>query len=232
MDLARWQSRNREEVVPFRNYLHRHPTPYRSSGSSNPLWYAVRRASAHIIVLSTYSPFVKYTPQWLWLQEEFKRVDREKTPWLIVMMHAPMYNSYNSHFMEGEGMRVVFESWFCRYKVDLVFAGHVHAYERSASYGHSTLEIVNRTHAFYHWNRNDDGKRVPTDALVVHNQYYWRRKQKKKSMLSVLPHSSESAQDHHDSCEGATSEILTSTVILDNSRRSMKEIGSSMSTVD
>lgn len=28
-------------------------------------------------------------------------------------------------------MRVVFESWFCRYKVDIVFAGHVHAYERS-----------------------------------------------------------------------------------------------------
>lgn len=74
---------------------------------------------------------VKYTPQWLWLKEEFERVDREKTPWLIVLMHAPMYNSYNSHFMEGESMRVMFESWFCRYKVDIVFAGHVHAYERS-----------------------------------------------------------------------------------------------------
>ncbi|KAK8682973.1 hypothetical protein V6N13_039049 [Hibiscus sabdariffa] len=29
---------------------------------------------------------------------------------------------------------------------------------REANYGHSTLEIRNRTHAFYHWNRNDDAK--------------------------------------------------------------------------
>lgn len=28
-------------------------------------------------------------------------------------------------------MRVQFEPWFVKYKVDIVFAGHVHAYERS-----------------------------------------------------------------------------------------------------
>ena len=74
---------------------------------------------------------VKYTPQWMWLREEFERVDREKTPWLIVVMHAPIYNSNEAHYMEGESMRAVFESCFNHYKVDLVFAGHVHAYERS-----------------------------------------------------------------------------------------------------
>ncbi|KAI3443894.1 hypothetical protein Pfo_000559 [Paulownia fortunei] len=232
------------EVIPFRNYLHRYPTPYLASESSSPLWYAVRRASAHIIVLSSYSPFVKYTPQWRWLEQELKRVDREKTPWLIVLMHAPMYNSNDAHFLEGESMRIVFERWFCRYKVDVVFAGHVHAYERSyrisnirynvssgasypvpdksapiyitvgdggnqeglalrfkdpqpdysafreASYGHSTLEIKNKTHAVYHWNRNDDGKRIPTDSFVLHNQYWGinrrRRKLKKNHLHSVL----------------------------------------------
>ncbi|KAJ0488167.1 putative Acid phosphatase [Helianthus annuus] len=43
---------------------------------------------------------------------------------------------------------------------------------REASYGHSTLEIINKTHAFYHWNRNDDGKKTETDAFVLHNQYW------------------------------------------------------------
>lgn len=214
------------EVLPFKSYLHRYATPHMASNSSNPLWYSVRRASAHIIVLSSYSPFVKYTPQWRWLREELKRVDREKTPWLIVLMHAPIYNSNVGHYMEGESMRAVFESWFVHSKVDLIFAGHVHAYERSyrisgihfnvtsgdrypapdksapvyitvgdggnqeglagrfwdpqpdysafreASYGHSTLEIKNRTHAFYHWNRNDDGKNVPSDSVVFRNQYW------------------------------------------------------------
>ncbi|KAK6912596.1 hypothetical protein RJ641_022197, partial [Dillenia turbinata] len=46
-----------EEVLPFKQYLHRYSTPFIASKSSNPLWYAIRRASAHIIVLSSYSPF-------------------------------------------------------------------------------------------------------------------------------------------------------------------------------
>ncbi|XP_008242837.1 PREDICTED: bifunctional purple acid phosphatase 26 [Prunus mume] len=222
------------EVTPFKSYLQRYATPYLASKSSNPLWYAIRRASAHIIVLSSYSPFVKYTPQWRWLEEELKRVDREKTPWLIVLMHVPIYNSNDAHYMEGESMRVVFESWFVHYKVDVIFAGHVHAYERSyrisnihynitsgdqnpipdnsapvyitvgdggnqeglagrfrdpqpdysafreAAYGHSTLEIINRTHALYHWNRNDDGKKIATDAFVLHNQYWGMNRRRRK----------------------------------------------------
>nr|GFA20611.1 bifunctional purple acid phosphatase 26 [Tanacetum cinerariifolium] len=28
-------------------------------------------------------------------------------------------------------MRAAFESWFCHYKVDVIFARHIHAYERS-----------------------------------------------------------------------------------------------------
>lgn len=77
---------------------------------------------------------VKYTPQWTWLKDELQRVDREKTPWLIVLMHAPIYNSNMAHYMEGESMRSVFERWFVHHKVDLVFAGHVHAYERSVCF--------------------------------------------------------------------------------------------------
>ncbi|KAH9799014.1 Bifunctional purple acid phosphatase 26 [Citrus sinensis] len=177
---------NMGEVIPFKSYLHRIATPYTASKSTNPL-------CSNVV-----------------------------------------------HYMEGESMRAVFESWFVHSRVDFIFAGHVHAYERSyrisnihynftsgdrypvpdksapvyltvgdggnqeglagrfldpqpnysafreASYGHSTLEIKNRTHAFYHWNRNDDGNKVTTDSVVFHNQYWsnnLRRRKLKKNHL-------------------------------------------------
>ncbi|TYH66489.1 hypothetical protein ES332_D06G127100v1 [Gossypium tomentosum] len=225
------------EVLPFKSFLHRFSTPHLASRSNNPLWYAIRQASAHIIVLSSYSPHVKYTPQWLWLRDELKRVDRKKTPWLIILMHVPIYNSNQAHFMEGESMRAVFERWFVRHRVDFIFAGHVHAYERSyrisnirynvssgyrypvpnksapvyvtvgdggnqeglagrfrdpqpeysafreASYGHSTLELKNRTHAFLNWHRNEDGQKVHADSVIFLNRHWasnLRRRRLKK----------------------------------------------------
>lgn len=162
------------ETKPFKPYKHRFFTPYRASGSTSTLWYSIKRASAYIIVMSSYSAYGKilykfppslfqddsiqnpasssnqtivvhsntdmnlilvgkYTPQYKWLTNELPKVNRSETPWLIVLMHVPMYSTYVHHFMEGETMRVIYESWFVKYKVDVVFAGHVHAYERSVS---------------------------------------------------------------------------------------------------
>ncbi|XP_059450299.1 purple acid phosphatase-like isoform X2 [Corylus avellana] len=119
------------ETKPFKPYTHRYHVPYKASNSTAPFWYSIKRASAYIIVLASYSAYGTYTPQYKWLEAELQKVDRTETPWLIVLMHAPWYNSYNHHYMEGETMRVTFEKWFVDKKVDVVFAGHVHAYERS-----------------------------------------------------------------------------------------------------
>ncbi|PNX55879.1 purple acid phosphatase, partial [Trifolium pratense] len=85
----------------------------------------------------------KYTPQYKWLEQELPKVNRTETPWLIVLMHSPWYNSYNYHYMEGETMRVMYEPWFVKYKVDVVYAGHVHAYERSERVSNIAYNIVN-----------------------------------------------------------------------------------------
>ncbi|KAL4360450.1 hypothetical protein GQ457_04G001850 [Hibiscus cannabinus] len=131
------------ETEPFKPYTHRYPVPYLASKSTTPFWYSIKRASAYIIVLSSYSAYGKYTPQYHWVQQELPKVNRNETPWLIVLMHAPWYNSFNYPFMEGETMRVVYEPWFVKYKVDLVFSGHVHAYERSERVSDIASNVVN-----------------------------------------------------------------------------------------
>ncbi|CAI9103754.1 OLC1v1002295C1 [Oldenlandia corymbosa var. corymbosa] len=131
------------EGEPFKPFTHRYPTPYKASNSTAPFWYSIKRGPAYIIVLASYSAYGKYTPQYKWLEEELPKVNRSETPWLIVLMHSPWYNSYNYHYMEGETMRVMYEPWFVKYKVDLVFAGHVHAYERSERVSNIAYNIVN-----------------------------------------------------------------------------------------
>lgn len=45
------------ETKPFKPFLHRYRVPFKESGSTEPLWYSIKRASAYIIVLSSYSAY-------------------------------------------------------------------------------------------------------------------------------------------------------------------------------
>ncbi|KAG5803551.1 hypothetical protein H9Q74_012958 [Fusarium xylarioides] len=67
--------------------------------------------------------------QYQWLKEDLGKVDRCKTPWVIVMGHRPMYSSHDSSNYHLH-LREAFEGLFLKNKVDLYIAGHVHWYER------------------------------------------------------------------------------------------------------
>lgn len=58
-----------------------------------------------------------------WLKRDLAAVDRSRTPWLVVGMHAPWYNSNMAHQLEVEDMRLVMEPLLFSYGVDLIFAG-------------------------------------------------------------------------------------------------------------
>ena len=55
------------------------------------------------------------------------QLDRVKTPWVVVAIHAPFYHTYAGHYKEVECMRQSYEPLFVRHGVDLVLSGHVHA---------------------------------------------------------------------------------------------------------
>jgi hypothetical protein len=59
-------------------------------------------------------------------------VNRTKTPGVVLCIHAPWYNSNTAHHNEEEEvvLRTLMEDLLYEYKVDLMFSGHVHSYER------------------------------------------------------------------------------------------------------
>ncbi|KAL2345212.1 hypothetical protein Fmac_006497 [Flemingia macrophylla] len=114
----------------FEAYNARWPMPFQQSASTSNLYYSFEVASTHVIMLGSYTDFDAQSEQYTWLQSDLKNIDRVKTPWVIVLLHAPWYNTNEAHQGEGESMRLAMEDLLYNAHVDLVFAGHVHAYER------------------------------------------------------------------------------------------------------
>ncbi|XP_057549566.1 purple acid phosphatase 22-like [Amaranthus tricolor] len=129
------QGNHEVEFLPFvsdsfRAYNARWGMPYEESGSTSNLYYSFDVYGAHIIMLGSYTDHDVDSAQYTWLQNDLAKIDRSKTPWIIVLLHAPWYNSNTAHKGEGESMRRAMEDMLYNARVDVVFAGHVHAYER------------------------------------------------------------------------------------------------------
>lgn len=84
--------------------------------------------NAHWTVLDA-NPYVDWTSSKMstWLENDLKSASKAK--WRFVAMHQPAFHSGNVHGREQQ-MRVI-APLLEKYAVDVVFAGHVHNYQRS-----------------------------------------------------------------------------------------------------
>ena len=114
-----------------------------SKGSGSFLWYSYETGPAHVVMLCSYAASHAGSSQYAWLQRDLASVDRAVTPWLIVVMHTPFYTSNAHHPMsEGAAMRAAIEPLLLGASVDLVFSGHVHAYERTYRVANGALSAA------------------------------------------------------------------------------------------
>ncbi|KAK1628726.1 hypothetical protein QYE76_003041 [Lolium multiflorum] len=120
------------QFAPFVAYNARWRMPHEESGSRSNLYYSFDAAggAAHVVMLGSYVDFEEGSEQHAWLERDLAGVDRRRTPWLVVLLHAPWYNTNQAHQGEGEAMRAAMERLLYEARVDVVFSGHVHAYER------------------------------------------------------------------------------------------------------
>nr|CAB3491475.1 unnamed protein product [Digitaria exilis] len=102
--------------------------PFEQSGSRSNLYYSF--GAAHVVMLGSYAESGEGSEQHAWLGRDLAAVDRRRTPWVVVLMHVPWYNANLAHQGEAEAMRQDMESLLYEARVDVVFASHVHTYER------------------------------------------------------------------------------------------------------
>ena len=115
-------------------YQLRFPTPYLGSDSPDPAYWGREVGPLHIIALNSYTDSKNSSFQYRWLEDYLdKKVNRDRTPWVMVMAHAALYCSNTVHWKEAERMRVSMEPLLYSYGVDIVLSGHVHAYERTTA---------------------------------------------------------------------------------------------------
>ncbi|XP_072965236.1 purple acid phosphatase 15 [Typha angustifolia] len=119
------------ENKTFVSYSSRFAFPSEESRSNSPFYYSFNAGGVHFIMLGAYTSYNKSGKQYKWLKRDLAKVDRGVTPWLIATWHPPWYTTYKAHYREAECMRVEMEEILYSYAVDIIFNGHVHAYERS-----------------------------------------------------------------------------------------------------
>ncbi|KAL9827913.1 Purple acid phosphatase 15 [Arabidopsis thaliana] len=119
------------ENKTFEAYSSRFAFPFNESGSSSTLYYSFNAGGIHFVMLGAYIAYDKSAEQYEWLKKDLAKVDRSVTPWLVASWHPPWYSSYTAHYREAECMKEAMEELLYSYGTDIVFNGHVHAYERS-----------------------------------------------------------------------------------------------------
>ena len=106
-----------------------YPWPYEWGNGYYSFTYG---PSKHIIV-NAYAAMEPNSTQYQWIEQELKSVDRTKTPWVLVSIHVPLYNTYNIHLADLSILagRKYLEPLMVKYGVNVVFGGHIHAYQRT-----------------------------------------------------------------------------------------------------
>lgn len=106
-----------------------YPLPYEWGNS----YYAFTYGPARHVIVNAYSDMSPGSIQYEWLVAELESIDRKKTPWVLLTMHPPIYNTFSLHHHDPQifAAKEHLEPLFVEYNVNLVLTGHIHAYQRT-----------------------------------------------------------------------------------------------------
>jgi hypothetical protein len=53
-------------------------------------WYSFNYGGVHVIQMSSEHDWTRDSPQYKWIEEDLKKVDRNDTPWIVLTAHRMM----------------------------------------------------------------------------------------------------------------------------------------------
>lgn len=130
--------------------------------------YSFDYGPVHFLMLDTNSyntaSFMRLAP---WVEKDLKA---SKQPWKIICMHAPAFHTSPQHYTEQK-MRLL-EPVFRAGGVDMVFAGHVHNYQRSKPFVFTpnppTRDKRGRVNGEFVFDETFDGVQQTVPRGIIH----------------------------------------------------------------
>lgn len=136
-------------------------------------WYSYDFSAVKTIMLSSHHQLQPGSVQHSWLAAQLAAVDRDVTPWVVVELHRPMYNNedYMADYDTGMRIRAGLEPLLLAHGVDLVLAGHYHAYLRSSRIVNDTVPAPGSP-GIYHFTIGTAGALLDSAGVVAPKE--WR----------------------------------------------------------
>ncbi len=96
---------------------------------NNERWYAVKENNILFIILDSESAFSADSQQYRWFRDTLKK-HSPLASFIIVNFHRPLFTSSSVHHEDEMGWRNEILPLLEQYRVNAVFSGHCHNYER------------------------------------------------------------------------------------------------------
>jgi len=123
-----------EQRLTLKRQSCRFPSIFLGHYNFGNAFYSFIHGLVHVIALNSYTDTGIGSPQYTWLEKLLEtEVDREVTPWVLVMLHCPLHTSVSGHINGTNSVLMLenMEPLFVQYGINFVVSGHDHSYLRT-----------------------------------------------------------------------------------------------------
>jgi len=121
-----------------------YPLPYEWGNA----YYSMALGPCRVFMISSYSSMEPNSTQYEWIVSELNAVDRAVTPWVVAVLHTPIYNTFSLHQHDYQivAAKQHLEPLLIKHRVNVVFSGHIHAYLRTKTVLNETVDPLGPMH--------------------------------------------------------------------------------------